>query len=57
MYRHLGGPSARYGTDRHSLTCFIDMNFPENDSLYTAELVARNPIFPEKVKPKDKDID
>lgn len=26
---------ARYATDRHGLTCFIDMNFPENDAAYT----------------------
>jgi len=26
---------ARYATDRHGLTCFVDLNFPENKEAYT----------------------
>lgn len=25
----------RYATDRHGLTCFVDLNFPENEEAYT----------------------
>jgi hypothetical protein len=34
------------GADRHALTCFVDMNFPENDAAYTQELINRMQIFP-----------
>lgn len=27
--------NVRIGADRHALTCFVDMNFPENDAAYT----------------------
>lgn len=45
------------GADRHALTCFVDMNFPENDAAYTQELINRMPIFPIEVEEKDKHID
>ena len=47
----------RLGADRHALTCFVDMNFPENDAAYTQELINRMPIFPIEVEDKDKFID
>lgn len=27
--------NVRIGADRHSLTCFVDINFPGNDKIYT----------------------
>ncbi len=27
--------NVRLGADRHALTCFVDMNFPENSAAYT----------------------
>lgn len=36
VYRcHDDEGNERLGVDRHSLTCFVDLNFPENDHLYT----------------------
>ena len=49
--------NVRIGADRHALTCFVDMNFPENDAAYTQELIDRQPIFPIEVEQKDKFID
>jgi hypothetical protein len=49
--------NVRMGADRHALTCFVDMNFPENDAAYTQELIDRMPIFPIEVEQKDKHID
>lgn len=47
----------RLGADRHALTCFVDMNFPENDAAYTEELKSRLPIYPTKVEDSDRGID
>ena len=47
----------RYAGDRHAVTCFVDLNFPENDQIYTEELKKRLPISPTRVKDKDKNID
>ncbi len=41
--------NVRLGADRHSLTCFVDMNFPENSAAYTQELIDRMPIYPAEV--------
>ena len=49
--------NVRIGADRHALTCFVDMNFPENDAAYTQELIDRQPIYPIEVEQKDKFID
>ena len=49
--------NVRLGADRHALTCFVDMNFPENDAAYTEELKNRLQIYPEEVEDKDKYID
>lgn len=31
------------------MTCFVDMNFPENEAAYVEELKGRLPIYPVKV--------
>ena len=49
--------NVRLGADRHALTNFVDMNFPENDAAYTEELKNRMSIYPERVKDEDKYID
>lgn len=49
--------NVRLGADRHALTCFVDMNFPENSAAYTQELIDRMQIFPIEVEQKDKFID
>lgn len=49
--------NVRIGGDRHALTCFVDMNFPENDAAYTQHLIDRMPIYPVEVEKKDKHID
>lgn len=49
--------NVRIGGDRHALTCFVDMNFPENSAAYTQELIDRMPIYPVEVEAKDKHID
>lgn len=49
--------NVRYGADRHSLTCFVDMNFPENEGAYRAELMKRNQIFPIRVREEDRHLD
>lgn len=47
VYRHTDKNGVvRMGADRHALTCFVDMNFPENDAAYTQELINRMQIFP-----------
>jgi len=33
------------------------MNFPENDAVYTQELINRSPIYPVDVEEKDKFLD
>lgn len=48
---------ARYATDRHGLTCFVDLNFPENQEAFRQELINRSPIQPIEVKDKDRNID
>lgn len=47
----------RYATDRHSITCYVDLNFPENEAVYTQELINRSPIFPIEVREKDRHLD
>ena len=49
--------NVRLGADRHALTCFVDMNFPENSAAYTQSLIDRMPIYPIEVEDKDKHID
>ncbi len=39
------------------MTCFVDMNFPENEAAYVQELKDRMPIFPIRVEGEDKNID
>lgn len=58
IYRHHDkNGNVRYAGDRHAITCFVDLNFPENDAIYTEELKNRMPIYPIKVDGVDKDID
>jgi hypothetical protein len=47
----------RIAVDRHGITCYVDMSFPENDAAYTEELKNRMPIFPIECKPVDRNID
>lgn len=47
----------RYAADRHGMTCFVDMNFPENEAAYVEDLKNRMPIFPIRVEGEDKNID
>jgi hypothetical protein len=47
----------RLAADRHGMTCFVDMNFPENEPAYVEELKNRMPIFPKKVEGEDRYID
>jgi hypothetical protein len=57
VYRHTDeNGNVRLGADRHALTCFVDINFPENDKAYTQELINRMPIYPIEVKAQDKNI-
>lgn len=39
------------------MTCYVDMNFPENEAAYVQELKDRMPIFPIRVESEDKNID
>lgn len=48
--------NVRIGADRHSLTCFVDINFPENDKLYTEELKKRDQIYPIEVEDRHKNL-
>ena len=48
--------NVRIGADRHALTCFVDINFPENDQAYTEELKKRNQIFPIEVEGRHKNL-
>lgn len=48
--------NVRIGADRHALTCFVDINFPENDNLYTEELKKRNQIYPTEVEDRHKNL-
>lgn len=49
IYRyHDKNGNVRLGADRHALTCFVDLNFPENDPIYTEELKNRLPIYATK---------
>lgn len=58
IYRHHDkNGNVRLGADRHALTCFVDLNFPENDALYTEELKNRMPIYPTKCEGEDRNID
>ena len=38
--------NVKIGADRHALTCFVDMNFPENSAAYTQSLIDRLQIYP-----------
>jgi hypothetical protein len=58
VYKHTDKDgNVRFGTDLHSLHCFVDRSFPENDAAYTRELVNRQPIYPVEVEEKDKCLD
>ncbi len=57
IYKHTDRDgNVRVGADRHALTCFVDINFPENDQLYTEELKKRNQIFPIEVEDRHKNL-
>ena len=58
IYRyHDKNGNVRYAGDRHAVTCFVDLNFPENDAIYTEELKNRMPIYAKKVEGEDRNID
>ncbi len=48
--------NVRIGADRHALTCFVDINFPENDAAYTEELKRRYQIYPIEVEDDHKNL-
>jgi hypothetical protein len=47
----------RYARDRHGITCCVDNAFRENDEAYTHFLKKIKPIYPDKCKPEDTNID
>lgn len=58
IYRyHDKDGNVRLAADRHGMTCFVDMNFPENEAAYVAELNNRSPIFPIRVEGENQHID
>jgi hypothetical protein len=57
VYKHTDKDrNVRIGADRHALTCFVDINFPENDQLYTDELKKRQPIYQTPVEDRHKNL-
>ena len=47
----------RYARDRHGITCYVDNALRDNDQAYTEFMKRVKPIFPEKCKPEDMNID
>ena len=52
-----GYDCTRYARDRHGITCYVDPAFRENDDAYLAFQRRIKPIYPEKCRPEDMNID
>ncbi len=52
-----GYSCTRYARDRHGITCYVDNCFRENDEAYVNFLKKIKPIYPEKCRPEDVNID